>query len=385
MNKKGNKIFDVIIAGAGPAGSKTAIELAEKGYHVLLIEKEQFPRYKPCGGGMPTKTLTQIGFDITPLIETYINGTRLTFNSRNPVTIEARGIGAMVSRERFDTFLARKAAGAGALLMEHCRVFSIGYEGEMCLVETDRGRFHCRAIVGADGAKGVVAGKAGLKGERELATAIDKRVEVDKEIMASLENFTIMDYGVVPYGYAWIFPKRDHVSVGIYTTMKNLKDLELRLDRFISRQHVLRGGRILSTHWHPVPLSRKKKRLHGDKILLVGDAACLAEPFFGEGIANALKSASIAAAKLDDFLSGRTKGISGYSEEIYKSITWDFRYARIMQNLFYRNPLRSHRLLGKKKYMGKWFALTIKGEMTYRGLFFRTLLTLPRWIGSYRD
>lgn len=385
MADKNKKTFDVIIVGAGPAGSKAALELSKKGYHTLLIDKAQFPRHKPCGGGMPVKACHLAGLDIASVKEKEINGAYLTFNSRQPAIVKSEGIGVMVCREKFDTLLAGKAAEAGSLLMENCRVHSVDDKREQCTVHTDKGKFTGKVIVGADGAKGVVARKAGLRKERKAGIAIDKIVKVGKKQMDRIGDFAIMDCGVIPYGYTWIFPKRDHLSVGIYTTLKKNKRLEAYLEQFIADQEVLKDCRVVSTHWHPVPLSSKKERLERGRILLAGDAAGLAEPFFGEGIAFALKSASIAAAKIDDFLSGRTKHMKEYSEEIYQSITSDFKYAFMLQNLFYKNPLRSHSVLSKKKFVGKWIASTIKGDISYRGLFMRTLLTVPLWIGSYRE
>lgn len=379
-----SKGFDVVVVGSGPAGAKTAYELSRKGYSVLILEKEELPRYKACGGGLPLKAIEEIEFDLSPVVEKRVNGACLTLDSEDPVMLETEGIGVMVMRERFDSYLAEKAVEAGAVLSDCQNVRSVRVDHEGCKIKTDDNLFECSVLVGADGANSIVAKYLGLRRKREMGMAIEREVSVEDWQLARQEDYATLDFGTVPYGYAWIFPKRKHLSIGVYTAQRKMKNLEDYLERFIGRQKVLRGCRTISNVWHPVPLGGRREKLHHKRALLVGDAAGLADPFFGEGIAFALKSAGIAADKIDDFLSGRTGSLKEYSERIYRDISSDFRYARHIHKVFSLNPGLSHRLFCKNRIINSYFVEVLKGSMKFRELFFRSILTFPRWIWGRR-
>lgn len=110
---------EVLIVGAGPAGSTLAYELARRGLKVLLMEKAQFPRRKTCGGGLNLRTVRLLPFDLSPIVENVISGIHFSrhldhsFTRRYPEPFMVT-----VSREKFDPFLVREAEKAGAFFLE---------------------------------------------------------------------------------------------------------------------------------------------------------------------------------------------------------------------------------------------------------------------------
>ena len=383
MELKENKIFDAIVVGSGPGGAKTAYDLSNKGYSVLILDKEKLPRYKACGGGVPLKAAQNVGFDISPIVEQKINNVQLTFDSEDGVMLDTKEIGVMVMRDSFDAFLIDKAKKAGAALKTEQKVKAIKREEELYLVETNNHIFKCKILVGADGANSTVARKLHLRKYREMGIGIEREVFVTKEQLLEQADCATFDFGAVPYGYAWIFPKKDHLSIGVYSGDNKLKNLESYLERFVERQKVLRGSKIISNVWHPVPFGGLRENLHAKNALLVGDAAGLVDPFFGEGIAFALKSGAIAAEKIDDFLSNKTSSLNSYTETVIREISSDFKYARLIYKIVNISPRLSHKFFSKNKIVSLYFANTVKGEMKFKDLFFKTILTFPRWIFAY--
>src|SRR5919199_5800441 len=118
--------FDVIVVGAGPAGSTTAYRLARAGARVLLLERERFPRDKPCGGGLTERALRLLPFSVEPVVEATVDTleARLRYGQR----FERRsgsGLAVMTQRRRLDAYLAEQAAAAGAELRENARVTAV--------------------------------------------------------------------------------------------------------------------------------------------------------------------------------------------------------------------------------------------------------------------
>lgn len=385
MKRERNKLFDVIVVGSGPAGAKTAYELSRKNHSVLVLEKEKLPRYKACGGGLPMKAVEQIGFDIGPVVEKEIKGVFVTFDSGDRIAIDDIGVGYMVMRENFDFFLLRRAEEKGTIVEDEVKVRSITEVEDTYVVHTGKGDYYGKVLVGADGANSVIAKNAGLRRKRKLGIAIEREVSVSADQLVSQGNYALFDFGAVPFGYAWIFPKKNHLSIGVYTAKEKPGNLEYCLERFIEGQDALKGCKTISNVWHPIPWGGKRERLVNKRILLVGDAAGLADPYFGEGISYALKSGAIASRMIGDLLIGESDSLESYSERIYKEITADFRYATLVHKLTYLNPRLAHKVLFSNPVISGYFAGVITGDINFRTLFLKSILTLPRWIRGYRS
>jgi len=157
--------YDVIIIGAGPAGSTLAYELAGRSLKVCLVEKEKFPRYKPCGGGLTLKTVKLLPFDISELIEDEIHSVTISYNFQKEFTKRSeKPLTFMVMRDRFDYFLVQKAVEKGAKLYEEAKVEKISQtNGGVNVFLSDKRTLKCAILVGADGALGLTARAAGLE------------------------------------------------------------------------------------------------------------------------------------------------------------------------------------------------------------------------------
>src|SRR6478736_278917 len=160
---QGVERFDVLVVGAGPAGSATAIHLARGGARVLLAEKARFPRDKPCGGGLTGRAVRVLPCAVDPVVEHVVDhfelrlryGARFERGGSEPMIL-------MTQRRRLDAFLAEQAAGAGAELRDGVRVDSLVANAEGVDATVGGHRVRAGVLVGADGANGIVAKAVGL-------------------------------------------------------------------------------------------------------------------------------------------------------------------------------------------------------------------------------
>ena len=201
-------MYDAIVVGLGPAGSTAARGLAMAGLRVLGVDKETFPRYKSCGGCISTKIERILDFDISAAIEERVKGATYTYKSGRAMDILSdRPVGYNVRRATFDALLLAKAKEAGAEVIEGVRVVKAADKGPSVEVKLADGRtFEAKVLVGADGSSGFIGRELFGLNPKEAAVSITAEVPLPKRERSYSEKLFI-DFGSVPYGYGWIFPK----------------------------------------------------------------------------------------------------------------------------------------------------------------------------------
>jgi len=296
-------MYDVIVIGAGPAGSATARRASQLGLKTLLVEKEPIPRNKLCGGGVTPKVLGLLDFKLPEeIIESVTTSARIhvgprcfDFHSGNPLVY-------MTSRSKFDTLLATKAAEAGAEFRDDTLVQNLVRRASSIEVQTTHGIFEAMIVVGCDGMGGSTARASGLYARwdpSEVAYAIESEVPIGKEAVLEFmgaERYFDVYFGVSPAGYGWIFPKDDHLTVGVGCRLNKLRDGPQLFKNFVDSLKELDGCDIPSPRAHLVPLGGAVHvPVVGDRVLLAGDSAGFAEALLGEGIYFAIYGGQIAA------------------------------------------------------------------------------------------
>jgi flavin-dependent dehydrogenase len=260
----------------------------------------------------------------------------------------------MVLREEFDARLWQAAADAGAQLHDGEAVRAISAEG---LVRTDKGRYQGRVVVGADGSEGLVPRAVGLRHPPQRYMVA---VHVEAPFPAwNRRESALLDFSI-PRGYAWVFPKGDLYNVGACTTGKAV-GLKKSLEAFL-RQEGLGDQPALHYHARRIPLGGKARPLHRGRVLLVGDAAGLADPLLGEGIAYALMSAQMAATAIIEYLEGRAEGLAGYSQRVQDTLHRDLRALALIAAFVYRFPRLALRLLRASPRLQRRAVGIISGE-----------------------
>jgi geranylgeranyl reductase family protein len=309
---------DVVVVGAGPAGSVTAYHLARAGARVMIMERASFPRDKPCGGGLTGRALRELPFGVGAVVEDV--ATKVTLRARYRGGYERRSHGpqplvALTQRLRLDAFLAEQAARAGADLREGRRVTAVAEEEGGTVVTAGGTRVHAKAVVAADGANGIVARSLGLAQDIVHGVALEGNVRYGLAHRYAHAGRVTLEFGVVPGGYGWVFPKGDHVNVGVGGWEREGPHLREHLARLLEA-HGLAPDSATHLRGHRLPMRRPGTRLSSRRAVAVGDAAGLVDPFSGDGIYEAFVSARLGAETVGDLLSGRAGDVSAYDSRL---------------------------------------------------------------------
>ncbi len=314
-------MHQVIIIGAGPSGAYLAYLLASSGINVLVLEKERLPRYKPCGGGITPKVVNLLGFDLSPVIEDTICKVIFSYRFTRPVEFTApKPIAFMVGRERFDALLADKAKEAGAKILEGIRVERVEVTGQNVSVYAGDAQWQGNILVGADGANSVVARHLGLGGRKKLAASLETEIPASPEKLGQYRGAIKIEYGLVPSGYAWVFPKADHLSVGVWSNSPRPKKLRHQLEHYIQSEGLSGLEATVRTRGWIIPVNPQPDDLHCDRALVLGDAAGLADAFTGEGIFPAVYSARLAAEVISGQVSRPDPDLGGYTDLVQEKM-----------------------------------------------------------------
>ncbi|MBM7624676.1 NAD(P)/FAD-dependent oxidoreductase [Sporohalobacter salinus] len=359
---------DIIIVGAGPAGAYAAYRLAQLDLDVLLLEKERLPRYKSCGGGLTSKVFRFVSeFNLSNVIEDEITRVVFTHDLENPIKLDfAEPFTYMTMRNRFDYFLVNQAKKAGAKIKEETEVVNLELMEDKVQVYTAENNYTARYVIGADGVRSLVAQKLGLMNDLEYAIAYEKEIKAPYQVLESQRGTINLDYGIVHGGYSWIFPKKDHLSVGVGTFAKGV-DLRESLEDYLVREKIS-DYEVFKTTGHPLPAGGTKRELTKERAILIGDAAGLVDPLSGEGIFYALKSADVASQILIDVIKS-SESIKRYTDLVNQEILPEFRKAELIQKLFFSFSGLLHKLFIKEEWILKKLIEVIYGNDTYSDLY----------------
>lgn len=361
--------YDVIISGAGPSGSTLAYLLAKAGLGVLVLEKEFFPRDKPCGGGVTHKTASLFDFPWQGAIEDTVYTMVFNFRGKGEVTTRsALPVAYMVTRSNFDEILAKQAKKAGACIMEGTALEEVKVEGGLVTVSAGGKTYRGKIFAGADGVNGKSARLLGLHNPAETGPSLEAELECPPEIMERGRGVIKVDCGALPWGYAWIFPKKDRLSTGIASFSRKAKGLKHRLKEFLAREG-LDNASILSVKGFPIPAGGgKKNKIHCKSALLLGDAAGLVDPFCGEGIYYAIKSAHLAAEAILENKSNLERAPGAYQELVDRQITAELAVVRRLARVFYSFPRAAFSLIERNPEIAGRMLRVIYGEGRYSEL-----------------
>jgi len=302
--------YDVIVVGAGPAGSTTAYRLARAGARVCLLDRARFPRDKPCGGGLTLRAVRELPFSVEPVVEDRVDtlelglryGRRWSRRAPEPLVL-------MTQRRRLDAFLAEQAAAAGAEFRGGAKVTRVDPSGSVTI---EGERLEADVVVGADGANGITARSLGPPA-REHGVALEGNVGYAHVSRERFAGRAVVELGAVPGGYAWVFPKGDHVNVGVGGWQSEGPRLRERLRELCSAFEI-DEAKVRDLRGHRLPMRGAAQRAVEGRLLLVGDAAGLVDPLSGDGMYEAFVSGRLAAEATLELLQGRASDLAPYAE-----------------------------------------------------------------------
>jgi geranylgeranyl reductase family protein len=336
---------DVIIVGAGPGGSNAARVALEGGLSVAQLDAQPFPRVKPCAGGLTRKAERALTLDLGPSLRARSNSIELNvWRNRTNRFTNRDALLSFVCRAEFDADLVRQnREHARFEFSDGERVERITFDG-LFQVRTSKRHLSAPQLIGADGAYSVVNRTFGVSKPRAVATAIEVNVLCTR--LPGAERFVpCVDYGAVPEGYGWIFPKDDQLSIGLYTLASKTKKLRERLVAYMAEKGALPSGDPLEgVEAHRIPLGGFRLRTPKVPVYVVGDAAGLADALTGEGIYHALESGRLAGQTVCDVAAGRATH-HAYYFRLWRSVLADTALTYALATQFHKDQDQAMRLL----------------------------------------
>ena len=269
----------------------------------------------------------------------------------------------MVQREQFDNFLIEQATGKGAEFKSGVEVTGASLQGDTWQVETSAGSFEGKYLIAADGANSTVAKLLGMGDTSTVAAA---SLQVPGEVSDRRKSMAFFDFGSLKNGFMWCFPKADGYSFSA-AYVRNPKGKPDELKKQLTKYAELFGLDASKGEYreHPLNLWEKDRTLHGDRALLVGEAAGIVDPLIGEGIRPAMFTGVQAAEAVNSALAGEANALSNYTETINTEWGGNLAKADFLAGIFYKAPKIAYKLGVKRPAAGQLMGKILCGELSY--------------------
>jgi len=334
-------MYDVIIIGAGPAGTTAGYLLGRAGFSVLLLDRKNFPRKKACAGGITPKAMALFPYDISGLVRRTCREVKIIRPGNDSFIVKARDpLCYITKRMDLDAYSLGKAEQAGCRFRKIDRIIRLDQDdhGVSLALSRDGKTDVVRAgyLIGADGANSKI---------RRLISAqrscIIKLPALEADVPVTNAGFYPMtfDFSREIRGYYWIFPRKTHVNIGIFSARTNGT-----MNRALLKSYAvdrLKTDTLTDVKGYPIATSCGRTHLGTGRVLLTGDAAALAEPLLGEGIYSALKSGILSARAIEHAAGRNASGPSdalGRYRQTLGDLQLDLRLYRCCASILYRFP-----------------------------------------------
>jgi geranylgeranyl reductase family protein len=347
-------VWDVAVVGAGPAGAAAARAAARTGARTVLLEREQIPRYKRCGGGMIGASQAAVrgaGVALDALALDQVGRVSFTYRGRAGFTRDAPPFLPMVLRADLDAALVAVAVATGAELRTGVTVSSYAQDSGVVTLGTPGGPVRARAVVGADGASSRAGSYVGVVCEQ---VDLGMEAEVPTPPGSGWSGRVLLDWGPVPGSYGWVFPKGETLTVGVIGARACGQAVRGYYRAFLAAlgldlsTAVHDGGHLTRVRAPGSPLSR-------GQVLVAGDAAGLLEPWTREGISFALRSGALAGA-------AAATDVASYAPAAARELGPELAAGRRALAAFARHPRVVHEVMRSLPGMWPLFVRLVSGQ-----------------------
>lgn len=326
--------FDAIVVGAGPAGSTMAYRLAREGVKALLLDKTRFPRDKPCGGGISVRAKRELPIDPEPVVERVVDRLELSFRGRRAfVRGGSKPLASLTQRRRLDQFLIEQAVDAGVDFRDGVAVSEASERG----ARVDGKWIESQLLIASDGANGSTAKSLGLAHKPMYGVAFEGNLAASRCDLERWRSTVVIELGTIPGGYCWIFPKGDHINVGVGGWESTGPALRNYLKDFC-KQRGLEYSKLQNLRGYRLPGRQPGAALACGRAALIGDAAGLVDPLAGDGMYAAFLSSRLASDAAMELLAGRIADLEPYARALVSEFGRMFGFAWNAKFAFDRFP-----------------------------------------------
>jgi geranylgeranyl reductase family protein len=364
-------VWDVAVVGAGPAGDSAARTAANAGARVILLDRAAIPRYKTCGGGLigVSQRLAAAHIDLPDHLSARVQAATVTLNGARPYTRQVTDgdLLEMVNRDQFDAALAQAAQAAGVELRQRTMLRSLSEAEDRVTLQTTNGPLAARVVIGADGSASRVGSYVGVRCD-QVDLGLELELPASETMASEWRGRMLLDWGPIPGSYGWLFPKANTLTVGVIATRgagdqtrAYLADLVDRLG-FGSVPPCVSSGHLTRCRREDSPLRR-------GRVVVVGDAAGLLEPWTREGISFALRSGRMAGeagakAAASENSESATVALAGYERAVAETLLPEMRAGSRILRAFSKQPIVFHKGLATP---GGWryFVRFCRGETNF--------------------
>ena len=342
--------FDIIVVGGGPAGLTSAYQLNKYGFNVLLVDKNTFPRPKLCAGLLTKKTRKLVNdvFSVTTsdlkekeVVDFCSDYYQIFFKDKLIYESEMEDAFYYVHRRVYDNFLFNLVKNTGVKIKEGTEVRDIDLFDSKVITKNGN-EFKADYIIGADGANSVIRKKIIAKRDDIKFEDFKKNMAVSLEAIVPRSELKldfdhpILYYGILNWGYGWIFPRKDSLVIGIAGLKKDNKNFKDIFKEYLDLIGI-KNKDINYTGWQ-LPYGNFLKEPFYNNTLLVGDAAGLVEPLTGEGIYYAHHSGLLAAKAINKAENYNRNLISTYKKSLDEEILLRLDRFKKLSKFFYGQP-----------------------------------------------
>lgn len=344
-------MYDVVVIGAGPSGATVSRSMAKQGLEVCMIDKDTFPRDKPCGGGFSRTIIDEFAY-LKPRASDFMKGIARVGVLHSPnrqIVLEGKVDMAVTLRTDFDNVLFEEAVSAGSLPLTGTRAKKMVIRDDCVTIELTGGKsVQGRIVIGADGVTSMVARETQLNQRWPSSSITACRVcevpatmdEIFDRYTADLKYHFFTNLGGQP-GYGWIFPKEDTINVGLGIVGTHAQGLPTKFDAFVQflkmKDLLPRTSDLKTAKGALVPTAGPIKQTVTDRCILLGDSAGHVSPLTGGGISYAMRAAQFASQVIVNAL--ENDSLDAYTLGKYQQL-WqsdfgnDFRNQLLAQKLF---------------------------------------------------